>query len=671
MGYIKVYEDKIKVLYEKLGSNKYNEEELEIIRKDLSETFRILNDELNENNFEEKELKDLSDKLKKLSGKEKEARERQLRNIYLRRIQTGVIEGPTTGKISVDKPFLKYFDEKSLIVDYPRETIYEYIMKPNRGHENEVALRYMGTKITFGEMDRRIDETVRSFKKLGVQKCDTVAICMPNTPEAAITVFALNKMGAIASMIHPLSAENQIKNYLNEEDLENGIKRAKVIVALDSPKEDVLGKLRNIINKTSLEHVVSVTPAVSMPKLLKIGYELKTEKFRTHDKRFINYNSFIKLSKKDKSEVKTNPYKENDPAIIMHTGGSEGEPKGAIQTNDNYVAMIEQFFKSEDNFERGDKVLTVMPVFHGFGLCSSLILELHVGVSCILVPKVEKEKGLTHPCSLDKLIIGEKPNHIIGVPTLFRGIINNEEIQKADLSFLKYVVSGGDLVKDSLESQINEFLKQRGSNAVLCKGYGLTEMVAGATFACNEYNGPYTIGIPMVDTNIKLVKPGTNIEVKENEPGVMCFEGPSVMSGYLNNKKVNDEALQDGWLHTGDIAVWTDGLLYFKQRKGDMIISSGINVYPSQIEGVLEEHPAVASCAVIGVDHPYKEQVPKAFIVLKEGCEPSGELDRELKRLCEKNLDKYSQPASIEYVQNLPETLLGKISRKELRKKNK
>lgn len=612
------------------------------------------------------ELREYEDKLMNLSRKEK-----QLRNVYLRKIQTGEIQGPTLGKTSIDKPFLKYYSEESLIVDYPRETIYEYVMNPNRGHEDEVALRYMGNTITFGEMDERINKTVRSLKKLGVQKGDTVAICMPNTPEAAITVFAINKMGAIASMIHPLSAENQIKNYLNEEDLEKGIKKAKVIVAFDSPKEDVLGKVRNIINKTSLEHVVSISPSVSMPKLLKTGYNLKTKEFKVRDIRFISYKSFINLSKNDNSEVITNPYKENDPAIIMHTGGSEGEPKGAIQTNDNYVGMIEQFFKSEDNFERGDKVLTVMPVFHGFGLCSSLILELHVGVSCILVPKVDKQKGLTHPCSLDKLILGEKPNHIIGVPTLFRGIINNHDLQDADLSFLKYVVSGGDLVKDSLESQINEFLKQHGSNAKLCKGYGLTEMVAGATFACNEYNGPFTIGIPMVDTNIKLVKPGTNVEVEDGEPGVMCFEGPSVMLGYLGNKTANDDSFKNGWLITGDIAVWKDNLLYFKQRKGDMIISSGINVYPSQIESVLEEHPAVASCCVIGVDHPYKEQVPKAFVVLKDGCEPSGELNRELEKLCFKNLDKYSQPASIEFVQTLPETLLGKVSRRDVREEEK
>ena len=605
-------------------------------------------------------------KLMELSRKEK-----QLRNVYLRKLQTGEIQGPSTGKTSIDKPFLKYFKEENLVFDYPKETIYEYIMNPNRGHEDEVALRYAGTKITFGEMDKRIDKTVRSLKKLGVKKGDTVAVCMANTPEAAITIFAINKMGAIASMIHPKSAENQIKHYVNEEDLENGIKKPKVLVALDSPDEDVLGKISNIINKTSLEHVISVSPSISMPTPLRVGYNLKTEKFKTQDKRFIDYKSFIKLSKNDKSVVETNPYKENDPAIIMHTGGSEGEPKGAIQTNDNYIAMIEQFFKSEDNFERGDKLLTVMPVFHGFGLCSSLILPLHVGVSCILVPKIKKKRSITNPFSIDKLILKEKPNHIIGVPTLFIGIINNKYLQNANLSFLKYVVSGGDLVKDLLESQINEFLKQHGSIAKLCKGYGLTEMVAGATFACNEYNGPDTIGIPMVDTNIKLVKPGTNIEVEDGEPGIMCFEGPSVMKGYLNNKKVNDDAFQDGWLRTGDIGVWENGLLYFKQRKGDMIISSGVNVYPSQIEKVLEEHPAVASCVVIGVDHSYKGQVPKAFIVLKEGCTPSGELNRELEKLCFKNLDKYSQPASIEFVQALPETLLGKVSRKEVREQEK
>lgn len=604
------------------------------------------------------ELKEYEAKLMSLSRKEK-----QLRNVYLRKLQTGELQGPKIGLTSIDKPFLKYYSEESLLVDYPEETIYQYVMNNNKGHEDEVALRYFGTKITYGELESRIDETVRSFKKLGVQKGDTVAVCLPNIPESVITVFALNKMGAIASMIHPLSAENQIKNYLNESDPERGIKKPKVIVALDSPKQRVLGKINNIIDKTSVEHVVSISPSASMPKIARIGYDFFTKELKTYDKRFMKYKSFINLSKKDKSEVITNPYKENEPAIIMHTGGTQGDPKGAIQTNENYVSMVEQFFKSEDNFKRGDKLLAVMPVFHGFGLCSSIILPLHVGVSCILVPKLDKK-------NLHKLLLNEKPNHLIGVPTLYRAIINNEKLQNADLSHLKYVVSGGDLVKDSLESQINNFLAQHGSNAKLCKGYGLTEMVAGATFACNEYNGPFTIGIPMVDTNIKLVKPGTDIEVRDGEKGEMWFEGPSVMAGYLGNKKANEITFRDGWLNTGDIAKWENGLLYFEQRKGDMIISSGVNVYPSQIESVIEEHPAVASCAVIGVDHPYKEQVPKAFVVLKDGCEVSEELNMEIERLCRKNLDKYSQPASIDYVTKLPETLLGKISRNELRKGN-
>lgn len=623
--------------------------------------------EINSEEFSLNELRDYEKKIMELSRKEK-----QLRNVYLRKLQTGEIQGPLTGKTSIDKPFLKYYDEKNLVFDYPKQTIYDYVMGPNRGHEKEVALRYAGTKITFGEMDKRIDETVRSLRKLGVKKGDTVAICMANTPEAAITVFALNKMGAIASMIHPSSAENQIKYYLNEENPKAGIKKPKVIIAVDSEKDDVLGKINNIINKTSIEHVVSVSPSASMPKSLKVGYDLKNKAYKTNDKRFMDYKSFTNLSKGDKSKVEANPYVENDPAIIMHTGGTEGDPKGAIQTNDNYIGMIEQFFKSEDNFERGDKLLTVMPVFHGFGLCSSLILPLHVGVSCILVPKVDKKKGLTHPFSLSRLILKEKPNHIIGVPTLFRGLINNIDIQKAkDLSFLKYVVSGGDLVKDELESQINEFLKQRKSKAKLCKGYGLTEMVAGATFACNKYNGPRTIGIPMVDTNIKLVKPGTDIEVKDGEIGEIQCEGPSVMKGYLNSDKANEDVFRNGWLRTGDLAVWVNGLLYFKQRKGDMIINSGVNVYPSQIEEVIEKHPAVASCAVIGVEHSYKEQVPKAFVVLKDGCEPSGEISRGIQKLCQKNLSKYAQPYSIEYVKKLPETLLGKISRKDVRNNEK
>ena len=596
--------------------------------------------------MEKEYSKKLEEKIDNLSEEEK-----KLRNVYLRSIAIGETYGPQVGTRSIDKNFLKFYSEEGLKINYPELTMYEYMMRKNRDHMDDIALRYFGTTISYKKLDEKIDNAIRSFKQIGVQKGEIVTICMPNCPEAVITVYALNKMGAVANMIHPLSAENEIKNYLNEVS-------SKVVVTLDSSAV----KINDIINKTSVKKAIVVSPSESMPLGLKTIYNLANKPYKNPDQRFMSWSNFMNLTKGDKSDVVAAPYQKNRLAVIMHTGGTTGNPKGAMLSDDNFNTMVEQFFQNEDNFERGDRLLTIMPVFHGCGLCSSIHLPLSVGVSSILIPRIDKKH-------LDKLITKEKPNHLIGVPTLYKGFINNKKLQnkKVDLSHLKYVVSGGDLVKDSLEEAINNFLEQHGSKAKLCKGYGLTEMVAGATFACNDYNNVNSIGIPMVGTDFKLIDSKTGEEINQDGvAGEMYFRGPSTMMGYYGNQTETDAALKDGWLHTGDMAKYENDLLYFVQRKGNMIISSGVNVYPSNIEEVIERHSAVASCVVIGVHHPYKMEVPKAYIVLKDGYDVTDELKKELRELCEKNLNIYSLPYDYEFTKELPQTLLGKVDRRKL-----
>lgn len=594
------------------------------------------------------DLKEYRKKLNSLNEKEK-----QLRNIYLRKMTLGEIQGPLTESKSINKQWLKFYSEEGLNIEYPKLTMYQYMMKKNRSHMNDVALRYFGKEITYKEFDRKIKETVKSFKKIGVKKGDKVTICMPNTPEAVISVYALNYMGAVASMIHPKSAQNEIKDFVNEID-------SRKIVILDK----FAPVLQNIIDETKIENAVVVSAADSMPNPLKFLYkktkDYKKDSFKTDDRRFMNWKSFKKLSKSDNSNIKEESYEKDRLSVILRTGGSTGTPKGVMLSDDNFNTMVEQFFQNEDNFQRGDKLLAMMPVFHGFGLCSSIHLPLSVGVSANLIPEPKK-------INLGKVL--KEENHIIGVPTFLDAILKNEKVQNIkDLSHIKYVVSGGDADTDKTEEEFNRFLKRRGCKAVLCKGYGLAEMVAGATFACGEYNEIGSIGIPMVGTDFMLVDPVTKEEInEENKVGEMCLSGPTVMMGYYGNKEETDDCLKDGWLNTGDLAEYRDGLLYFKQRKGDMIISSGNNVYPREIERVLVEHEAIESVTVIGVYHPYKKQVPKAYIKLKEGYVVTNELIDEFKELCKKNLNIYSNPYDYEFVNELPQTLLGKVNRKALK----
>ncbi len=595
--------------------------------------------------MEKKDLEKLKEKISKLSDEEK-----KLRDLYLRKLASGEFQGPLTGYASIDKQWLKYYSDEQILGKMPQKTIFEYMKSDNDQFPNVIALRYFNTKITYKEFFDKIEQCEKAFIANGIKEGDIVTICMPNTPEAVIAFYALNKIGAVSNMVHPLSAQNEIKNFVKEVE-------SKVIVTIDM----ACNKILNIADETKLEKIINVTPANSMGLITKKLYKYTKNAVKLpNDNRLISWDDFIKSGKKI-TDIKNKEisYHKNKLAVILHTGGTTGNPKGVMLSDDNFNCMVEQFFKGENNFERGDNILAIMPVFHGFGLCSSIHLPLSVGVHPILIPKLNGKK-------LDQVFKKYRPNNIIGVPTLFKGMLSNAKLQNMDMSYLKYVVSGGDLVKDSLEDDINQFLKQHGSNAKLSKGYGLSEAVAGVTFASQNYNLPTSIGIPMVDTNIKIVKPGTDDELEKEQVGEMCIQSPSVMMGYYKNDEETNRALKDGWLHTGDLGYCDDGIFYFAQRKGNMIISSGVNVYPSMIEQVIETHEAVATCAVIGVYHSYKMQVPKAYIVLKEGYEATEEIKNEIDSLCKKNLNIYSIPNSYEFRESLPQTLLGKISHKKL-----
>lgn len=580
--------------------------------------------------------------------------EKKQRDLYLRGLATGDIQGPSTGYLSIDKPWLQYYTEEQITnIDVPKMSIYEYMMKNNRQHMNDTALYYFGNEISFKELEIRINQFMKSILSFGVKPGDIVTICMPNTPEAVIAFYALNRMGVIANMIHPLSAENNIKDFLNEAG-------SKLLITIDTSMD----KVKNIIDDTNVEKAVVVSPSDSMPFLMKLGYNMKFGKtMLPEDKRFVSWKKFMREGN-NTIKIKPLKFEENTAAVMLHTGGTTGKPKAAILTNENFNSMVEQFNSCTANFERGDKMLTVMPVFHGFGLCSSLHLPLSHGVGCVLIPKLEVK-------DIDKIFDKYHPNHILGVPTLFKGILKNEKMKNLDLSYVKNIVSGGDLVKDSLEDSINDFFKQHNAKVKLSKGYGLSEAVAGATFAADRYNSYGSVGIPMVGTNLKIVRPGTDEEVAQGEVGEICIKGSSIMKEYFDNESDTKKALIDGWLHTGDLGYYSkeDKQLYFSTRKGNMIISSGVNVYPNVIEEVIEAHEAVSMCAVVGVNDPYKGEIPKAFIVLNEGYSLDEELEKSIIELCQKNLDKYSMPKKFEYLEKLPQTLLGKVSHTALKEK--
>lgn len=588
------------------------------------------------------QLLELREKISKLNKQEI-----KLRDKHLRDISTGKIQGPMTGFSSIDKDWLKNYKEEDILKDINNDiSIYDYVFdKKNSGE----ALNYFGRKISYQKLEKEIEIFAKKMISIGIKEKDIVTVCMPNTPEAVIAFYALNKIGAVANMIHPLSSENEIKYFINEVN-------SKLVITIDSSAE----KINKIINDTNLESAIIVSPSDSMPLGLKTLYNLSKKEVKIDNDKFVKWNEFNKLTKQEESIKLDTNYDNDQTSVILHTGGTTGHPKGVQLSNKNFNAMVEQFISNASNFKKGDRMLTIMPVFHGFGLCSSLHLPLSMGVSSILIPKLDAKK-------IDQLFKKYKPNHILGVPTLFKAIIKNKKMQELNLSYVKYIVSGGDLVKDSLEQEINEFFEKRGAKTKLSKGYGLSEVVAGVTFSFDDCNSYGSIGVPMIKSNIRISEFGTDKELSNGEIGEICVQGPTIMKGYYKNEKESKDALKNEWLHTGDLGYYDNGEFYFSSRKGNMIITSGVNVYPNVIEQVIENHESIAACAVIGVPHPYKIRVPKAYIVLKEGYEASDELINELKELCEKNLNVYSTPYSYEIRERLPQTLLGKISHKELK----
>ena len=558
----------------------------------------------------------------------------------------------------------KYYSKKEMNLDVPNISIYQYLK--NRSLENNynsnIALEFFGTKITYGEFFKMIDKTARALRSQGVRRGDVVTVLSANIPEAIYSFYALNKIGAVANMVHPLSGENEIKEALQR------YSTAMLIAMVVS-----YAKIKNILQDTDVYKTVILSAKDSMNPLLKIGYEItqghKVEKPKKSNRNFMFWKDFIATGENYTGDKVAEITKRDTPAVILHSGGTTGTPKGIVLSNGNFNAAAIQTGTVLKSVTQQDSVLAIMPIFHGFGLSVSINDVLSLGAKVILIPTFKASE-------FDKLLTKHKPSILVGVPTLFEALMNNERMENVNLSHVKMIVSGGDTLNKARIKKLNDFLHDHGANASLLQGYGMTEAVAAVCLDPQFASRPGTIGIPFPSNYIKIVKPGTHKEADIDEDGELCICGPTVMLGYYNNEKETNDALHihdDGnvWLHSGDIASMDkDGYITYKQRLKRMIVSSGYNVYPSQIEEVIERHPGVMDCSVIGVPHPYKIEVAKAYIALKSGYKDTPQLRQELIELCKKNLAAYSVPKEFEFRKSLPKTLIGKVDFRKLQQEN-
>ena len=547
------------------------------------------------------------------------------------------------------------YKKEKLRFKVPEGSIYTLIRDQVKDREGMTAYTYFGNSVSYKTFMQQIDNAAKAFRSQGIRKGDVVTICMPNTPEAVISFYALNKIGAIASMIHPLSSEQEIKHYL----ISTG---SVMLVMIDLCYEKVAG----IIKETDVYKTIIVSAGRSMSMHMKLGYILtKSYKIKKpyFQGEYVRWNDFLARGANYNGRVEFETDKDT-PAVILHSGGTTGTPKGIVLSNGNFNSEAEQIKMLFTELEPNDKVLAIMPVFHAFGLGVSIHAVLHIGACVDLIPQFDARH-------FDKLLIQHNPSIIVGVPTLFEALLNTTN-KKVNLSNLKYVISGGDSLSEALGEKINVYLKEHGAKVKIMQGYGLSEAAGAAVLAYGKHNVLGSIGIPFPGNNCIAVKPHTQDEVETGEVGELCICGPTVMMGYFNNEKETNDALQihdDGkvWLHTGDMGyIRKDGVIFYQSRLKRMIISSGYNVYPQQIESVIESHEAVMKCTVIGIPHKYKVQVAKAIIVLKNGYKESLSIKKSIKELCEKNLSKFSLPYEYEFRKSLPKTLIGKVDFKKL-----
>ena len=553
---------------------------------------------------------------------------------------------------TVKTPWFAHRGSIPATLEYDDCTMYEKVEAIARKYPGNIAFDFMGKHTTYKQMLDQINKCARSLKTIGIREGDKITIAMPNCPQAIYMLYATNAIGAIANMIHPLSAEKEIELYLQ-------MSESVVVVTLDQ----FYNKFEKVRERTKVVNMIIASVRDALSPTIKAGYMLtegrKIQKIPA-DAPIIRWKEFFQMGNRYRWKYKVKK-EGKDAAVILYSGGTTGITKGILLSNLNFNALGQQIIATNPMFRPGDKMLAVMPMFHGFGLGVSIHSMLSQGGRCVLVPRFT-------PQSYAKLILKHKCNFIAGVPTLYEALLRVPTMDGADLSFLKGVFSGGDSLSIELKKRFDKFLFDHHAVIQVREGYGTTECVTASCLTPTHMAKEGSIGLPFPDTYYDIVKPGTQESLPYGEEGEICISGPTVMMEYVGHPEETAQTLQthpDGrvWVHTGDLGYMDDdGFIYFKQRIKRMIITSGYNVYPSQLENILDAHDLVQMSCVIGVPDSLKMQKVKAFVMLKPGLKPCDEYRDILMAYCRKNIAKYAMPYEIEFREQLPKTLVGKVA---------
>ena len=537
----------------------------------------------------------------------------------------------------------------------PECSVYEYLYRNNKDYLSDIAIIYLGSKITYRELFEKIDKTAAAFLQAGVKEKEIVTIALPNIPEALYCVYALNKIGAVANMIHPLAGKDETLNYLNEVE-------SKVAVIFDGAYDNIA----NDIDRTSVEKVIVASPADSFPITLKAAYGLKVKKPKLDKEVFQSWKSFIHSG--EGTIVKATKKDCYGMAIISHTGGTTGEPKGVMCSDISCTSLMWQLL-CNFQFDRQECSLSVLPPFVNYSLLESIMAMLAEGIKVALIPKYD-------PLSFDKYLKKYRPNQILSIPAYWEAILKIPKIENKDMSCFKHIYAGGEAMAVDVKEAVDKLISSCGAKTKLYICLGSTEMMAGATITYDNSYVPGGVGIPMVNVNCKIVDPQNGCELSYCEEGEICFSGPTMMMGYYKNPEATDEIIikdekGNKWLHTGDIGYMSeDGNIFVTGRIKRISMTKGndgniTKIFPDRIEKIIDLHPNVEICCVICVPSKDRINYPKAFVVLKNKSN-ADKTKTELLDCCQKKLPGYMVPEEIEYVNDLPRTPRGKINYRAL-----
>ncbi len=556
----------------------------------------------------------------------------------------------------MNRPWLAHYDPWFLpSMTYPELTMYELVARTARRFPQYPALTFMGRDISYQGMLDQIDQAAGCLRQLGFKTGEVATICLPNVPQAVIFFYAVNRLGGICNMVHPLTPAEELSHYIKTTS-------SDYLIILDA----MLNKQVEMLDRSRIRKTIVCSIMDYLGVGLKIGFFLtKGRKIAAMPRRslYLKWSDFMALGQAE-------PYQRTrsaqDCAVYLHSGGTTGTPKTIMLSSFNFNALAVQGpqivgIRDLEHFEpTGHAMVTILPLFHGFGLCMGMHTMLVIGMRAILVPQFSPEV-------LADIIIKEKPSYIAAVPTLFEGILKNEKLKNADLSCLKSVFCGGDSLPADLKSRFDKFIQDHHGTVTLREGYGLTETVTVCAVNPMQDARDNTVGLPLSDVLMKVVEPGTQQEVPAGTDGEFCIHAPTMMLGYLDDPEATAATIrrhEDGldWVHTGDFgSMDADGYFHFKQRIKRILKVSGIPVFPSQIEDAISSIPGVRLVCAIGVPHPYKMQVVKVFVVLDSTAPDQETMRQRIISHCEKMMIQYAVPREIEFCADLPRTKVGKI----------